>query len=142
MTRSERILVVEDDPDIREMVALVLSTVGFNVEAAYDANQAIEMWRLQAKIKRPYHLVLTDLHMPHMDGVAMIATLEAEAQYPLLALLMTSDRDPPVAWVTAQRPFIRKPFDPDTLVALIRSLMTRSHTPPHPSPPPSAPPPA
>lgn len=68
-----RILVAEDEPDIRDLIRLSLEGVGREVRAAPDGRAALELARAE-----PPHLLITDLRMPRMDGLALIRAFRGE----------------------------------------------------------------
>src|SRR5262245_60919098 len=71
------ILVVDDDPDIRDSLALLLDDAGYRVHTAGDGLQALA---LLEQIPRPA-LALVDLRMPVMDGVALIEAMRSDARW-------------------------------------------------------------
>jgi CheY-like chemotaxis protein/HPt (histidine-containing phosphotransfer) domain-containing protein len=68
-----RILIAEDDLTNRQVIARQMAMLGFEAEIAADGAQALAMWR-----SRPYALLLTDLHMPVMDGYELTASIRAQ----------------------------------------------------------------
>lgn len=89
-----RILVVEDSPDILELLCLHLQAAGFDTDDASDGEAALEMAR-----RRPPHAVVTDLTMPRMDGADLVVALRAEpdgAGLPIIVLTAAAEEDPRV----------------------------------------------
>ncbi|MEE9152944.1 MAG: response regulator, partial [candidate division NC10 bacterium] len=83
-----RILVVEDDEDMRENLQRILLGAGYEVSLAEDGPQAITMLRAQ-----PCHLVLTDLVMPGMNGLELLKEIRQEDQnLPVVFLSAFGDR--------------------------------------------------
>lgn len=79
-----KILVVEDTPDTRELLTLILTLAGYTVVEAADGQQGLE----QAQSTLP-DMILTDIRMPQMDGLEMVAHLrqkEAFAKTPILVM--------------------------------------------------------
>ena len=74
---ADRVLVVDDDAEIREALLGVLRDRGFQVEAARDGIQALARLR-----QRPYDAVLSDLHMPRLDGADLLRELKRVAGAP------------------------------------------------------------
>jgi two-component system, chemotaxis family, chemotaxis protein CheY len=68
--KSERILVVDDDPSIRRTLEALLNRAGYEVIQARDGTEAVRLWREQGG-----DLVITDLHMPEKDGIQTIIEL-------------------------------------------------------------------
>ncbi len=117
-----RILAVDDSPLMREMVQVSLSGAGFSVTLASDGEQALSVARAEA-----FDLVLSDVHMPRMDGIALIRALRAESAYrhtPILMLTTESSddkkREGKAAGATG---WIVKPFDPERLVATMQRVL-------------------
>ncbi|NMG46446.1 response regulator, partial [Aromatoleum toluvorans] len=84
-TSGRLILIAEDDPVNQKVILQQLALLGYAAEVAGDGAQALRMWR-----EGRYALLLTDLHMPHMDGYALAQTIRAEeagrGRMPILAL--------------------------------------------------------
>ena len=79
---GKRILVVDDDVNIRSSLQLLLKKAGYNVVSARDGEEAIRMWRTQ-----PADLVITDLYMPEMNGLEIIMELRAHSPgTPIIAI--------------------------------------------------------
>jgi two-component system chemotaxis response regulator CheY len=117
-----RILTVDDSPSMREMVRIALTGAGFDVMQASDGAQALELARGAA-----FDLVLSDVHMPNMDGIALIRALRAESAYKHTPILMlttegSSDRkrEGKEAGATG---WIVKPFDPAQLIATMHRVL-------------------
>lgn len=116
------ILAVDDSPSMRDMVRIALTTAGFEVTQAADGAEALDAAR-----KNSFDLVLSDVNMPHMDGISLIRALRAEAAYrhtPILMLTTESSverkREGKQAGATG---WIVKPFDPEQLVATMRRVL-------------------
>jgi len=78
-----KILVAEDNPAVREFIVRALQTIKADVQAVCDGQQA-----LAALSESTYDLLITDIVMPNVDGIAL--TLQASQQYPALRLIMIS----------------------------------------------------
>jgi CheY-like chemotaxis protein len=92
---THRILVAEDEADIRELLRLALTAAGYEVETAGDGGAA---WKLA--VARPPELVVTDLRMPAMDGIELIRALRAEpalSHTPVILFTAYVSTDPRVA---------------------------------------------
>lgn len=116
------ILAVDDSPSMREMVRLALTNAGFKVTPAVDGHQALELAR-----QSTFDLVLSDVNMPHMDGIELIRELRAQPGYrhtPILMLTteasMDRKREGKEAGATG---WIVKPFEPAQLVATMQKVL-------------------
>jgi CheY-like chemotaxis protein len=76
-----RILVVEDDPQVRQLVVRILQRSGYQVCVAVDGLEAQRKFA-----QRPPDLVLTDLHMPGLDGAALAKWIQAQKSTPIVIM--------------------------------------------------------
>ena len=117
-----RILAVDDSPSMREMIRIALSTAGFKVTEVADGQQALDLAR-----RDTFDLVLSDVHMPHMDGIALIRALRAEAAYRHTPILMLTTEASPERKREGKQAgatgWIVKPFDPQQLIATLRRVL-------------------
>jgi DNA-binding response OmpR family regulator len=122
MTR--RVLVVEDDPDIVELLTHYLSRDGWSVDAVSDGRPALERAR-----SRSYQLVILDLQLPGMDGLAVCAELRRDAHtrdMPVVMLTARGDEaDRIVGLEMGADDYVVKPFSPKELLARVRALFRR-----------------
>jgi DNA-binding response OmpR family regulator len=120
----KRVLVVEDDPDIVELITHYLEAEGFRVETLGDGEKALE--RLQ---KSPFDLLVLDLQLPGMDGLTLCAALRRDArteQMPIIMLTARGDEsDRIVGLEVGADDYVVKPFSPKELVARARALFRR-----------------
>jgi DNA-binding NtrC family response regulator len=113
------ILVIDNEPLMREMLTLVLENEGFSVVSSADGVQALLCYH---HYRREIELVISDIVMPKMNGVELAQHLLAER--PDLPIILMSDQ----ADITDLGPqhtvhFLPKPFDLSTLLSTVRSLM-------------------
>ncbi len=114
------ILVVEDDPYLREVISEVLSDEGYNVYEAMDGQRALERIETIAP-----DLVLSDIRMPRLTGIELAERLNQRREPIPIVLMSTSSNAPPGGGTT----FLAKPFSLDDLVALVaRILKTKKET--------------
>ncbi len=121
MTR--RVLVVEDDPQVREVVSLVLEDAGYEVQSAANGLDALK-WLAGNECD----LVLTDVWMPQMNGLELLAELRRRNSPPR-AVVMTADGTPETllrAVRAAAFQFVRKPFQPRDLLAALEKAFEAS----------------
>ena len=121
---SRKILVVEDETPIREMISFVLDQNGFNAIEACDIEQAL------AKIHEPYpDLILLDWMLPGGTGVALAKKLkqnEYTRNIPIIMLTARSDEDDKVKGFEAGvDDYVTKPFSPKELIARIKAVIRR-----------------
>lgn len=116
------ILAVDDSASMRDLVRFVLERAGHSVVQASDGVEALDVAR-----KTAVDLVLTDVHMPRMDGIALIRELRALPTYrfvPMLVLTTESGTDKKMEGKAAGATgWIVKPFDPPKLLATVAKVL-------------------
>lgn len=118
-----RILVVDDNPDMRLMLALLLKPAGYDVVVARNGREALDVQR-----RRPVDVVITDLFMPEADGLETVERFRAD--YPELPLIVVSGGPRggaktdylSVARELGARVTLRKPFSAEELFAALREV--------------------
>lgn len=116
-----RILVVDDDAALAEMLQIVLRQEGFDTEWCAHGAAAVDTFRLV----RP-DLVLLDLMLPGRDGVDVCREIRAESGVPIVMLTAKSDTTDVVAGLEAGADdYVAKPFKPKELLARIRTRLRR-----------------
>lgn len=123
--KAATILVVDDNANIRELVSSLLQREGYLV---LEASGGAEALRLCTEHEGPLHLLLTDIQMPGMDGLALAA--QALALRPGLSILYMSAQSRETFRIPPGnqrgRAFISKPFTPEALVQHVRDLLRSS----------------
>jgi two-component system response regulator MtrA len=118
---SARILVVDDDVALAEMIGIVLEAEGFTVSSVYDGAEALDEFRAEAP-----DLVLLDLMLPHVDGIEIARRIRRESDVPIVMLTARSDTADVVAGLEAGADdYVPKPFKPKELVARVRARLRR-----------------
>jgi two-component system response regulator MtrA len=123
---SQRILVIEDDQSIAEMVGIMLRTEGFEVSYCADGNQAINAFQ----VVNP-DLVLLDLMLPGRDGVDVCRSIRVLSGVPIVMLTARSDTSDVVTGLEAGADdYIVKPIKNEELIARIRARLRSMDAPP------------
>ena len=121
-----RILIVEDDPDIAELVARYLDKAGFITDRAVSGREALKM--IAAK---PPELLVLDLMLPHVDGLEICRVVradEATAAIPIIMLTARAEESERIVGLElGADDYLAKPFSPNELVARVRALLRRAH---------------
>ncbi|HXQ53430.1 MAG TPA: PAS-domain containing protein [Stellaceae bacterium] len=122
---DERVIVVEDEPGVRNLAYAALTQLGYHCFKAVDGADAM---KLLDRLREPPDLLLTDIVMPGRNGYQVAA--EFAARYPALKVVYMSgyadragDSEGPAA------PFLPKPFSPEQLVAVIRAVLDGAEIP-------------
>ena len=119
---TARILVADDDPDLRALLCGILIDEGHKVAAAPDGRRALE-----SILNDPPDLVMLDVMMPHMDGFAVLRGM-AEAGISNVKVLMVTARSAETDWAEGFRlgadHYVTKPFDPAELSEAVITVLT------------------
>lgn len=125
MTISNVILVVDDDPSIRESLSRELRAGGHATITAADGSEGQQQFASHAP-----DLVLTDLAMPRSDGFALISAIRAGSRVPIIVLSVRgADADKIRALDLGADDYVTKPFSVPELLARIRTQLRRTTTP-------------
>ncbi|SHI81263.1 two-component system, OmpR family, response regulator [Roseomonas rosea] len=123
MEPAPHILVVDDDREIRELLARFLEKQGFRVTTAREAREARRAWPLGR-----YHIVVLDLMMPGESGLDFARWLRGQSDVPIVMLTaMGEETDRIVGLELGADDYVAKPFNPRELLARIRAVMRRAH---------------
>ena len=116
------VLVIEDDPNIRELLQLYLEKNGYAVTLASDGGQGLDKFR---SIKP--NLVILDVMMPVMDGWAVCKAIRAEDKTPIIMLTAKGETDDKVMGLKAGADdYVTKPFEMKELLARIEAVLRRA----------------
>ncbi len=116
------ILVVDDDPHLREVVRYALAREGFRVREATDGQQALDMCRTDMP-----DLLVVDVSMPELDGFSLCRRLRESSDVPLLFLSSRSDELDRVLGIDlGGDDYVTKPFSTRELVARVKGLLRRA----------------
>jgi len=115
-----RILVIDDEPTVRDVVSRYLERDGYRVDAAADGETARQL------LERDPDLVILDLMLPGMDGLAFLRDVRRESEVPVIVLTARTDEtDRVVGLELGADDYVVKPFSPRELVARVRSVLRR-----------------
>jgi DNA-binding response OmpR family regulator len=117
-----RILVVDDDANVAEVVARYLEREGFEVETVADGRDAVDR-----ALSNPPDLVVLDLMLPGIDGLEVCRRLRALAPVPVIMLTARGDEaDRVIGLELGADDYVAKPFSPKELVARVRAVLRRA----------------
>ena len=119
---QHRILLVEDDPTIREMTQLSLERDGFKVSVAADGSAGLAAFREHAP-----DLVLLDVMLPGLDGISVCRAIRETSVIPVVMLTARTDAVDVVLGLEAGADdYVTKPFEPAVLAARLRAVLRRA----------------
>ncbi len=119
---ASTILVVDDEKNIVQLARLYLNKEGYQVESAFDGSEALK----KARSVRP-DLIILDIMMPEMDGLAVCRELRKTSNVPIIMLTARSDDvDRIVGLELGADDYVTKPFNPRELVARVKAVLRRS----------------
>jgi two-component system KDP operon response regulator KdpE len=120
-TEKARVLVVDDEPQITRVLRTVLSSQGYQVRTAAEGEAALSSfgeWRPE--------LVITDLFMPHMDGLELCRRIRSVSTVPIIVLSVKGEERSKVeALDSGADDYVTKPFGIDELMARVRAALRR-----------------
>lgn len=120
---NRKILVVEDEKNILEVIEAYLLKEGFRVITAEDGEMALELFKTE-KI----HLIVLDLMLPKLSGEEVCTTIRATSDIPIIMLTAKVDEDDKIEGLTiGADDYITKPFSPRELVSRVKALLRRSY---------------
>ena len=123
-----RVLVVDDEPSVRDVVRAYLERDGFGVSLEADGEAGL----LAARALKP-DLVILDLMLPKLDGLEVCRRLRAESRVPILILTARGDElDRILGLELGADDYVTKPFSPRELVARVRAVLRRASLPDEP----------
>jgi two-component system OmpR family response regulator len=128
MTMSKKILIVDDDPNIREVIRFALDKSGMEAVLAKNGQEAIQLFQQHSP-----NLIVLDINMPEMDGLEVCRELRKSADIPIIFLSSRDDEiDRILGLEIGGDDYITKPFSPRELIARVNVVLkrlnrTRSH---------------
>lgn len=115
------VLIVEDEPTIREVEAVYLKQAGFDITTAETGKEALELVS-----KNKFDLIVLDINLPEVDGITVCREIRNSSIVPIIMVTARSeDIDELVGLEVGADDYIRKPFTPSILVARAKNLLKR-----------------
>lgn len=122
MGQNQRILIVDDEPQITRVLRTGLNTRGYDVRVAADGESALDTFN-----DWPPDLVVTDLAMPNLDGLELCRRLRLVSQVPIIVLSVKGEEKTKVEALDAGADdFVTKPFSMEELLARVRATLRRA----------------
>jgi len=119
-----RILVVDDDKKIVDLICRYLEREGFLPLRAYDGSRALDLFRVEAP-----ELVVLDIMLPGISGLDLCSLMRAEKDVPILMVTAkTTEQDRVAGLNRGSDDYLCKPFSPAELVARVKALLRRCHS--------------
>ncbi len=116
------ILTVDDTATMRQMISFTLGSVGYEVMQASDGQEALKI-----AATRKFDLVIADVNMPNMDGIALVKSLRGLPEYKFTPILMltteSQDAKRQEGKSAGATGWIVKPFNPEQLINIVRKVL-------------------
>lgn len=120
--REEKIMIVDDEPNIVSFVQAYLKKDGYQTIEAYDGRTALELWR-----RHKPDLIVLDILMPHLDGLEFCREVRGESDVPIIILSAKSEEDDRILGLDlGADDYVVKPFSPKEVVARVKALLRRA----------------
>lgn len=121
---AERVLVVDDERPIADILKFNLEREGFEVEVAYDGEEAVAKAR-----QMHFHLVILDIMLPKLDGFSVCREIRAHSAVPILMLSAKEQEvDKVLGLELGADDYVTKPFSPREMLARVRAILRRMKT--------------
>lgn len=121
---TARVLVADDDADIRDLVVFKLSQAGYSVEAVTDGTAAWEAFRAD-----PHDLAVLDIQMPGLNGIDVLRRIRAGEHGGVPVLLLSAksrDHDVDLGFAEGADDYVIKPFSPRELLHRVKGLLAKA----------------
>ena len=122
MSEKQRILLVDDDPNISHLVRLYLEKEGFDVTESARGDEALEAFRRESPA-----LVLLDVMLPGMDGLQVLKEIRKTSKAPVIMLTARDETfDKVLGLELGADDYVTKPFETKELVARVKAVLRRA----------------
>ncbi|MFC0334918.1 response regulator transcription factor [Paenibacillus sepulcri] len=119
---SERILVMEDDEAIRQLLEQFLSSQGYSVTSAADGIEGLQLWN-----KDSYDLIISDVMMPSLSGYDVVRILRQQSNVPVILLTALSEEEQQIeGFDSGTDDYMTKPFSYKLLIKRVQAVLRRS----------------
>jgi len=120
-----KILVVDDDLDLADVISFTLRRAGFEILLAYDGRAALDRWQSESP-----DLIILDINLPKLDGTKVCQQIRQQSDTPIIMLTVRSNEDDIVRGLEiGADDYIVKPFSPRQLVARVEAVLRRAGSP-------------
>jgi len=121
-----KVLIVDDDLALADVVSFTMRRAGFEVVTAHDGQEALDRWNAEQP-----DLIILDLNLPKLDGLKVCQRIRSQSKTPIIILSVRGEEDDVVAGLElGADDYIVKPFSPRQLVARAEAVLRRSTTTP------------
>ena len=119
----KKIMIVEDDENIRELLEMYFTKAGFSVITAENGREALELF----KREKP-HLVILDLMIPMIDGITVAKEIRRESNTPILMLTAKAEEEDRIKGLeVGADDYVTKPFSPKEVVLRVKNILKRTY---------------
>ncbi|MCD6107715.1 MAG: response regulator transcription factor [Caldisericaceae bacterium] len=120
----KKILIVDDEKNIRDLLNIYLQKAGFDTVQAKNGQEALDLFE-----KEKPHLILLDLMLPYVNGIAVAKKIRRHSNVPILMLTAKAEEDDRISGLDlGADDYVVKPFSPREVVARVKSLLRRSYS--------------
>lgn len=127
MQKKPKVLVVEDEADIHDLLCLHLKREGFEVEGAYNGEDAIRILEQKAAQNQGYDLLILDWMLPGLSGMEIVRSFRKQSATPILMVTARTEQADIIAGLEAGADdYVTKPFELPVLMARARALLRRA----------------
>ena len=123
MNKNIKILVVEDEKNIRDVIKAYLEKENYHVRIAEDGEKALDLFQVE-----DIHLIILDLMIPKISGEEVCKRIRRSSDIPIIMLTAKADEDNKIEGLTiGADDYITKPFSPRELISRVKALLRRSY---------------